>query len=300
MGDLFAGLYARGEAAALVSGDAWLAAMLEVEAALARACAAAQLIPPQAAQRIAEACAPARFDLRTLAREAAQHATPVVPLVAALRAEVGPELARYVHLGATSQDILDTAMMLLAHRVLGAVLSDVRACARAAAALADRHRATAMSGRTLLQQALPTSFGLRAAGWLAALCEASADLTRVRERVLAAQMGGPVGTREPRIAELVATELGLAQPRLPWHANRVRVASLGGALGSLCGVLAKISRDVTLLAQNEVGAPRAGACGDLARMHGAGARAGRGLLAGRVGDVVGAACPERLGVGVGP
>jgi 3-carboxy-cis,cis-muconate cycloisomerase len=262
VGDLFAGIYARGEAARRVSGDAWLAAMLEVEAALAHACAALALIPAQAAQQIAAACEPARFDVRALARGAAAHATPVVPLVAALRAEVGAEAAPYVHFGATSQDILDTAMMLIASRALAPLLADVRASVRAAAALADRHRGTAMSGRTLLQQALPTSFGLRAAGWLVALCEAGAGLARVRERVLAVQMGGPVGTREPRVAALVAAELGLAEPRLHWHADRMRIATLAGALGSLCGVLAKIARDVTLLAQNEVGELREGGGGE--------------------------------------
>jgi 3-carboxy-cis,cis-muconate cycloisomerase len=255
---LFAGIYARGDAAACVSAGRWLAAMLEVEAALARACAAEGLIPPDAAERIAAACEPSGFDLDELAREAARHATPVIPLVAALRSRLPAEDGPCVHLGATSQDVLDTAMMLIASRALGLLLEDARAAAAAAAALAERHRLTAMTGRTLLQQALPVSFGLRAAGWLAGLAEAIAALERVRAGGLAVQMGGPVGSRSPAVAARVAAGLGLAEPPLPWHTERVRVASLAGALGSLCGVLGKIARDVTLLAQNEIGEVREG------------------------------------------
>ena len=158
-----------------------------------------------------------------------------------------------MHLGATSQDILDTAQMLIARRALEPLLADAACATRAAARLAEEHRGTAMVGRTLLQQALPTSFGLRAAGWMAGIAEARAWLERVRRKELAVQMGGPVGTRDPAIAARVAAELGLAEPALPWHTIRVRVASLAGALGTLAGVLAKVARDVTLMAQNEVG-----------------------------------------------
>lgn len=250
---MFAGIYAVGEAAAAVSGEAWLQAMLEVEAALARACAREGLIPAEAAATIADRCDPRRFDLADIALEAGAHATPVVPLVQALRAEVGEELAPYVHLGATSQDILDTAAMLVSRRAVAFMLDDARAAAEACARLADEHRATAMSGRTLLQQALPTSFGLRAAGWLIGIHEAARRVSDVRERELAVQMGGPVGTREPVIAAHVAVELGLIEPTLPWHTMRVRVGALAGALGVLVGVLSKVARDVTLLAQGEVG-----------------------------------------------
>ena len=232
--------------------------MLDVEAALARACAREGMISTDDADVIVAACASEQFDLQALAREAAGHASPVVPLVRALREHVGQELAPRVHLGATSQDILDTAAMLVSSRALVPVLDDAQAAASSAAALADRHRGTPMSGRTLLQQALPVSFGLRAAGWLVGIAEARARLVEVRERQLAVQMGGPVGARAPAVANAVAVELGLAEPVLPWHTIRVRMAALADALAALAGVFAKVARDVTLLAQDEVGEVREG------------------------------------------
>jgi 3-carboxy-cis,cis-muconate cycloisomerase len=251
--DLFSGLYARGDVVAQVSGAAWLAAMLAAEAALARACAQEGLISAEAAEAIAAACVPERFDTRAIAVEAARHATPVVPLVRALREAVGEPHADAVHLGATSQDILDTALMLVARRALAPLVTETEAAADAAAALAQAHRATAMAGRTLLQQALELPFGLRAAGWLSGLDAAADRLGHVRREELAVQMGGPVGARAPGIADRVAAELGLAAPVLPWAAIRVRPATLAGALGTLAGVVAKIARDITLLAQPEVG-----------------------------------------------
>jgi 3-carboxy-cis,cis-muconate cycloisomerase len=250
---LFAGVYARGGAAAELTDEAWLQAMLDVEAALARACAGEGLIPDAAAEEIAAACVAERFEAGVLGREAALHATPVVPLVVALRGAVGEPYARHVHLGSTSQDIVDTALMLIARRALEPLLADARAAADAAAGLADRHRHTPMIGRTLLQQALPMTFGLRAAGWLIGIDEARARLESIRELELAVQMGGPVGARPPAIAARVAAQLGLAEPVLPWQAIRVRPAALASVLGTLAGVLAKIARDVTLLAQQEVG-----------------------------------------------
>jgi 3-carboxy-cis,cis-muconate cycloisomerase len=253
MPDLFAGLYARGDTAAQVSGAAWLEAMLDVEAALARACAQEGLIPVAAAEAIVAACVPDRFDARALSADAADHATPVVPLVRALREAVGQPHADAVHLGATSQDIVDTALMLVARRALVPLLADAQAAAAGAAALAQRHRATLMAGRTLLQQALELPFGLRAAGWLTGLDAAAGRLEQIRSQELAVEMGGPVGARAPAVAGRVAAELGLAAPVLPWAAIRVRPAELAGGLGTLAGVVAKIARDVTLLAQQEVG-----------------------------------------------
>ncbi|HEY6523879.1 MAG TPA: lyase family protein [Solirubrobacteraceae bacterium] len=249
---LFGGIYARGAVAAEVSDHAWLQAMLDVEGALARACAAETLIPGAAADEIVAACRADRFDVGALGRDAADSATPVVALVRALRAAV-PESAReHVHLGATSQDITDTALMLVARRALVPLLDDARAGADAAAGLAERHRDTPMIGRTLLQQALPITFGLRAAGWLTGLDAARRRLRQVRDGELAVQMGGPVGARAPAVAARVATELGLAEPVMPWQAIRLRPVTLAAALGALDGVLAKIARDVTLLAQQEV------------------------------------------------
>jgi 3-carboxy-cis,cis-muconate cycloisomerase len=260
---LFDGIYARGDSAALVSDQAWLQAMLDVEAALARACAREGLLSVADAEQIAAVCQAERFDGTAIGAEAAQHAGPVLPLVRALRTLVGERLAASVHLGATSQDVLDTAAMLVARRALEPILADAHAAAGAAATLAQRHRNTPMVGRTLLQQALPTTFGLRAAGWMAGIDQAKRRLNTVRDVELAVQMGGPVGTRAPQVAAHVAAELGLAEPVLPWQAIRVIPANLAAALGALAGVLGKVARDVSLLAQQEVGELREG--GDLSR-----------------------------------
>jgi 3-carboxy-cis,cis-muconate cycloisomerase len=249
---LFAGIYARSRAAEAMSSEAWLAAMLEVEAALTRACAKLELIPATAASAVIAGYRGVELDRESIARQAADHASPVVPLVAALREHVGPDLEQYVHLGATSQDILDTAAMLCCRRATLAMLSDAEAAERAAARLADQHRSSVMTGRTLLQRALPTTFGLRAAGWVVGLHAARGRLREVSERELAVQMGGPVGTRAPAVAGAVAAELGLAEPVLPWHTVRASIGQLAGALGVLAGILAKVARDVTLLAQGEV------------------------------------------------
>ncbi len=250
---LFGGIYGRGAAAAELTDRAWLQAMLDVEAALARACAAEGLIPGLAADEIAGVCQADRFDIAQLGRDAADSATPVVALVKALRAAV-PEPARaHVHVGATSQDISDTAMMLVARRALAPLLADARAAADATAELARLHRDTPMIGRTLLQEAVPTTFGVRAAGWLTGVDEGRRRLRQVRDSDLAVQMGGPVGARAPAVAAHVAAELGLAEPVMPWHAIRLRPVTLACTLGAFCGVLAKIARDVTLLAQQEEG-----------------------------------------------
>jgi 3-carboxy-cis,cis-muconate cycloisomerase len=216
-GGLFAGIYARGPVADAVGDEGWLQAMLDVEAALG-----------------GEQLRAADIDVAELAREAAEHASPVVPLARRF-AET--------HAGATSQDILDTAMMLVAKRAREPLLADARAAADAAAGLADAHRETPILGRTLLQAALPTSFGLKAAGWMVAIDDATAALAAVP---LAVQMGGPVGHRDPATAEAVARELGLEAPLLPWHTNRLRPVTLASALGALAGVVAKVARDVTL------------------------------------------------------
>lgn len=255
---LFDALYARGGVAELTDGRAWLAAMLDVEAALARACASEGLIPAASASAIAEACRVERFDLAAIAAATAEAATPVIAIVAALRHAVGEQAAPHVHLGATSQDIVDTAAMLVSRRALAPLLADAGAAAAAVAALAEAHRASPMAARTLLQQAQVSTFGLRAAGWLVGLQEACARLREVDMSRLAVQMGGPVGTRAPEVGARVAVELGLAEPTLPWGAIRVRPVELASALGVLAGVLAKIARDVTLFAQNEVAELREG------------------------------------------
>jgi 3-carboxy-cis,cis-muconate cycloisomerase len=263
-GGLFGGILGRGRVAAEVSDRAWLQAMLDVEAALARAQAAAGVVDAAHAERIAAACDAGRYDLDALGAEAADSATPVIALVRALRAQVGGDAAGDVHRGATSQDVVDSAAMLVAWRATEPLLDDLGAAADAAARLADEHRATPMAGRTLLQQAVPITFGLKAAGWLVALDEAAARLRAVRDTRLAAQLGGAAGTLAalgdagPDVLARFARELGLAEPVLPWHTDRTRIAELAGALAGACGVAAKIARDVTLLAQTEVGEVREG------------------------------------------
>ena len=256
--ELFGGIYARGDVAAEVDDRAWLQAMLDVEAALARACADVGLIPDDAAAAIHAACRAEDLDLAAIGRAGAESANPVVALVGMLRERVGGEAAEYVHAGATSQDILDTAAMLIAARALRPLLADAAAAADGAAALAEEHRDTALPGRTLLQQALPMSFGLKAAGWLMGIEHAIAELVRIRDDVLAVQMGGPVGDRDPGIAARVAADLGLAEPVLPWHTERARPVALAAGLGTLAGALAKVAVDVTLLAQDEVAEVREG------------------------------------------
>ncbi len=186
----------------------------------------------------------------------------MIPLVEALRAAVGPGVAPSVHFGSTSQDVLDTAAMLVARRALEPILADAAGAAAAAAARARAHRDTPMLARTLLQQALPTTFGLKAAGWTTGIDEARGALAEVAVRGLAVQVGGAVGTldgyagRGLAVAAALAEELGLSEPVLAWHGDRVRPAALAGALALLAGALAKPARDVALLAQDEVGEAR--------------------------------------------
>jgi 3-carboxy-cis,cis-muconate cycloisomerase len=175
-----------------------------------------------------------------------------------LRAAVPGPAAHAVHLGATSQDIVDTAAMLVTRRALGPLLNDLGAAADLAARLAEQYRRAPVTGRTLLQHALPTTFGLVAAGWLTGLDRARRRLVEIRDHGLAAQLGGAVGTLatygDSGVALLgaYAAELGLAEPDLPWHTERTRIAEIAGGLGSAAGAIAKVARDIVLSAQTEV------------------------------------------------
>jgi 3-carboxy-cis,cis-muconate cycloisomerase len=241
-----------------LSDRAWLQAMLDSERALAGAEAALGLIPASAAEAIATACRAELFEPGRIAHDGRSAGNPAEPLVRALRAAVGREAAGHVHHGATSQDVVDTAAMLVSTRALELVLADVAAVTAACAGLAEAHRATPMVARTLLQQALPTTFGLKAATWLAGVLEARRLVLDARAG-LALQLGGAAGTlaalgeHGPAVAARMASDLGLAEPALPWHTARVRVAALGSALAILAGALGKIALDVVLLAQTEVG-----------------------------------------------
>ncbi|MGA5302837.1 3-carboxy-cis,cis-muconate cycloisomerase [Nucisporomicrobium flavum] len=258
-GGLFDGVLAAGAVRAAVSDAAWVRALLDAEAALARAAARTGRAPAADAEVVVAACAGLEVDVAALGAEAAETGNPVVPLVRRLRAAVPGDAAALVHRGATSQDIVDTAAMLVAHRALGPLLDDLGAAADHAANLAERHRGTLVAGRTLLQQALPTTFGLVAAGWLTGLTAARRRLAEVRGHRLAAQLGGAAGTLAAYGGDalgLVAAyseELGLAEPELPWHTERTRVGELAGALGTAAGAAGKAARDVVLYAQTEVG-----------------------------------------------
>jgi 3-carboxy-cis,cis-muconate cycloisomerase len=241
------------------SAEAHLAAMLAFEAALARAEARAGLIPAEAAEAIGAACRVELFDIAALYQDAVAAGTLAIPLVKALTAKVGREHGRYVHFGATSQDAIDSALMLQMGRGLDLLLDGLLAIGEATAALAEAHRRTPMIGRTLLQQALPITFGLKAARWLALVSRQLRRLVRLRSEGLVVQFGGAVGTLAALgeaglpVTELLAEELGLAVPDLPWHTERDRIADVVTALGVVAGAMAKIASDVVLLAQTEVG-----------------------------------------------
>ena len=263
----FGPLFVPDELLDAVSGQAWLEAMLEFESALARAETAAGIVPEDAAAAIAEKCDGDLYDFDDLLKRGRSVGSPPEPLVQALRDAVGGDAAGYVHWGATSQDVMDTASMLVARRALDLIVAELDGLAAALAALAESQRSTPMAARTLLQQALPTTFGFKVAGWLVALLESRNSLEVVRTQRLAVQLGGAVGTlaaigeRGPEILRALARDLGLVEPVLPWHTNRTRIADLGAALATTAGVLAKIGLDIVLLAQTEVGELREGANG---------------------------------------
>jgi 3-carboxy-cis,cis-muconate cycloisomerase len=255
-------VFARGGAD--VSDGAWLQAMLDTEAALARALERAGLAAPGAGAAVTAAARADHFDLDDLGRQAALTGNPVPALVRTLHQMLPPEASAAVHKGATSQDIIDTAIMLLARSASDVTLASLAGAADAAAGLAERHQDTIMIGRTLLQQAVPVTFGLVAAGWLTSLDEARVRLAEVRRDRLAVQFGGAAGTLAslgadgPRVAALLAVELGLAEPVLPWHTSRLRLIDLSAALASVSAATGKIARDITLLAQSEVAEVREG------------------------------------------
>jgi 3-carboxy-cis,cis-muconate cycloisomerase len=235
--------------------------MLDFEAALARAGARAGVIPASAAPAIAGKCRADLFDLAELARGTARAGNPAIPMVTRLTALVAaesPEAARYVHWGATSQDAMDTGLVLQLRRFLALLEDDLGRLTAALARLAERHKTTPLAGRTWLQHAVPVTVGLKAAGWLDALERHRMRLSEVGARAVALQFGGGAGTlaalggRGLEVSEALARELDLALPALPWHAHRDRLAEVATALGLLVGTLGKIARDLSLLMQTDV------------------------------------------------
>ncbi|MFF7384981.1 lyase family protein [Streptomyces griseoluteus] len=260
------------------TGDlAWLQAMLDAEAALARAQARLGAVPASAAAVITEAADARRLDARALALAARETANPVVGLVRAFTAVVAavdPAAAEYVHRGSTSQDILDTGTMLVAARALRLTVGDLRAAAGELARLAGEHRDTVMAGRTLALHAVPTTFGLKAAGWRSLVLDSADRLGRVLDHGLPVALGGAAGTLAgyleyarldgatgeddsggylDALTAAYADETGLARPVLPWHALRTPVADLGAALAHTAAALGKIAVDAQVLARTEVG-----------------------------------------------
>lgn len=238
-----------------------LQALLDVEVALAVAEAEVGVIPASCVADIRAAARAEAFDAATLTAEAAAAGNVVIPLVRRLTSAVAarnPESARYVHRGATSQDIMDTAVVLRL-RAAGALLAaDLTRAMQASAALAREHAATPMPGRTWLQHASPTTFGLKAAGWLDMLGRSRERIADSVDRALVVQLGGAAGTLASlgedgsAVTDSLARQLGLRVPAMPWHSHRDRIVEVAAALGIACGALGKVGRDLTLLAQSEV------------------------------------------------
>jgi len=243
------------------SDAARLQHMLDFEAALARAEAGCGVIPDAAAPAIASKCRADLIDANALATAAAASLNPAIPLVKQLTALVAkddPEAARFVHWGATSQDANDTGLVLQIRQALDILEADLAALCGGLSELARKHRSTLIAGRTLMQHALPTTFGVKVAGWLDAMNRHRERFAETRARVLVLQFGGAVGTlaalREKglQVAEALAAELHLGLPTMPWHTQRDRVAEAATTLGLCTGTLGKIARDISLHMQTEI------------------------------------------------
>jgi 3-carboxy-cis,cis-muconate cycloisomerase len=246
---------------AVFSDNGRLQGILDFEAALATALARCGIIPQSAAEIIAGQCRAELFDLAALARGSALAGNTAIPVVKDLTARVaaaGSEAERYVHWGATSQDAMDTGLVLQCRAAVGLIETALARLSGELGRLARAHQLTPMAGRTWLQQASPTTFGLKAAGWMSAIERDRARLQSVRPRLLVLQLGGAVGTlaslgeRGLDVAAVVAEELSMGVPDVPWHAQRDRLAELATSFGLVVGSLGKIARDIALMSQTEV------------------------------------------------
>jgi len=243
------------------SDGARLQRMLDFEAALAKAEASCGVIPAGAAQAIASKCKANLLDAGTLASATALSLNPAIPLVKQLTALVAndnAEAARFVHWGATSQDVNDTSLVLQIREAFDLLEADLDSLCDSLVRLAQKYRSTPIAGRTLMQHALPTTFGVKAAGWLDAMNRHRERLEQTRKRVLVLQFGGAVGTlaalkgKGLQVAQALATELRLDLPVAPWHSQRDRVAEVAATLGLCVGTLGKIARDISLHMQTEI------------------------------------------------
>jgi 3-carboxy-cis,cis-muconate cycloisomerase len=256
--ELLRPLFATDEMRACFSDRACLGAMLAVEAALARAEAGLGIAPEALAAAI-EAISPGDLDPAALGRQTAVAGVPTIPFVKAVQARLPTELERAFHKGATTQDILDTALVLRLRDALALIAADLDAILGGLARLAETNRATPCVGRSYGQQAAPITFGFAAAVWLAGVAEVADRLPDLRRRLLVASLGGPVGTlaglgeRGPAVLDAFARELGLGTTPLAWHTRRGRIAETGSWLTELMGALAKMATDIAHLASTEVG-----------------------------------------------
>lgn len=264
---IFAPLLSDPEVAAWLDDRAQIRAMLEFEAALALAEAHAEVIPQEAAERIADAAAVLEIDPQELAEGTAADGIPVPALVAKLRAAVGGEAANYVHWGSTTQDVMDTGLVIRVLEVLEILEDRLDQVAERLADLAEAERRTVMLARTRGQQATPTSFGLKVAGWLAPLLRHLDRLEQLEQRVAVVSCGGAAGNLSALGAKGIAVEAALAEaldlsvPVMPWHSQRDSLIELGNWLGLVAGSLGKLAGDVLLMCQNEVGELREGGGG---------------------------------------
>ncbi len=251
-------LFSTTEMAGVFSIEAHVRGMLAFEAALASAEARAGIIPEDAANIIARNCKVELFDVDVLYREAEAAGTPAIPLVRMLTAQIGDDAKKFVHWGATSQDAIDTALMLQMRGGIDLLVNGLLDVCEVCEKLAKQHKKTLMAGRTLLQQAVPITFGLKAARWLDMVVRQIYALRELRKRTLAVQLGGAAGTlaslgdKGVQIVDFLADELGLPVPDLPWHSERDRIGEIAGTLGVVAGAMAKIASDVALLAQTEI------------------------------------------------
>ena len=259
---LLSPLHASAAMRAILSDRARLQRMLDFEAALARAEAAAGVIPASCAVEIGDACRAERFDIAALAEAAVPSGHIAIAVVSALALEVAQRneaAAGFVHWGATSQDVVDTALMLELSAAIDALIVDLDTAIKGFTTLAGRHRRTLAVARTLMQHALPMPFGLKLAGYAAALARSRDRLARLRHEALVLQFGGAAGTLAALgehgfgVAERLAILLDLQLPDAPWHGHRDRLAEIAASFAILAGTCGKIARDVTLMMQVEVG-----------------------------------------------
>jgi 3-carboxy-cis,cis-muconate cycloisomerase len=258
---LFDPLFGSAAMGEVFSDVARLQCMLDFEAALARAEAGCGVIPAAAARAIASKCKVELIDIDAIASATADSANPAIPLVKQLTelvAKDDPEAAGFVHWGATSQDANDTGLVLQIQRGLNVFQSDLDSLRMGLISLAEKNRSTLISGRTLMQHALPTSFGFKVAGWLDAMNRHDERLVELRLRGLHMQFGGAVGTlaalggKGLEVASALARELHLGIPVSPWHTQRDRLAEVATTLGLCAGTLGKIARDISLHMQTEI------------------------------------------------